>query len=91
MMPPATAPTSVQVTSEPACAGVRCRSAGDRRQHEAEDEQVEAVHRIADGRTNEYFFAVTFSFRFRKICGDCCHGDYPLVVTPASIGLSYNY
>jgi hypothetical protein len=49
-MPPATAPSSVQVASEAASDCERPEIGADRGQHEAEDQEVEPVHGIAGGR-----------------------------------------
>jgi len=51
-MPPATAPTSVHVTSAAACAA-QMQIGTDRGQHEAEHQQIEAVHRVAEHRSDE--------------------------------------
>ena len=48
-MPPATAPTSVHGDQRAGLRRGQVQVRRDGAQHEAEDEQVEAVHRIADG------------------------------------------
>ena len=52
-MPPITAPIRVAVTSEAPWAGGQMQAAAMSPQHEAQDQQVEAVHRVADGGAGE--------------------------------------
>jgi hypothetical protein len=65
-MPPSTAPTSVAVTSEAAWPWVSCRSAEIDAQHEAEDQEVEAVHGIADGGAPERLAGLAVDFGRRR-------------------------